>query len=130
MNLLSIIIISLAIVFVASILFYIVYGKLTEHKFNIIADKFKQRFGYTPFSITVGKSGGFFFWGYKESYIMCALIFTRFPVTKRTLTQEEISFFKDLKMSEISWFYIKYTSIIISLLSFISLLIILKMESG
>lgn len=130
MNLLSIIIISLAIVFVASILFYIVYGKLTEHKFNIIADKFKQRFGYTPFSITVGKSGGFFFWGYKESYIMCALIFTRFPVTKRTLTQEEISFFKDLKISEISWFYIKYTSVIISLLSFISLLIILKIESG
>lgn len=72
----------LATVFVALLVFYLIYGKFTECKFDLIVAKFKQRFGYTPFSMTVGKSGGFFFWGYKESYLISALIFPKFPVTK------------------------------------------------
>ena len=70
----------LAVVFVASLLFYFIYGKFTECKFNLIADKFKQQFEYTPFSMTVAKGGGFFFWGYKEPYIMSAL-FSKLPAT-------------------------------------------------
>lgn len=58
------IILFLATVFVASLAFYLIYGKFTECKFDLIAAKFKQQFGYTPFSMTVGKGGGFFFWGY------------------------------------------------------------------
>lgn len=128
MNPFDMIIICLAALFVASLSFYLIYGKFTECKFDLIADKFKQQFGYTPFSMAVGKGGGFFFWGYKESYLMCALIFPKFPATKKTLTEEEISFFKNLKISEISWFYIKYTALIIGLLSFISLLVVLKIK--
>lgn len=128
MNSLDIIIICLAAIFVISLLFYLIYGKFTEHKFDLIADKFKQRFGYTPFSMAVGRNVGFFFWGYKESYIMSALIFPGFPATKKALTEEEISFFKSLKTSEISWFYFKYGALIIGLLSFISLLIVLKVK--
>jgi len=80
--------------FFLSFLFYLIYGKLTERKFDAIVEKFKKQFGYTPFSMTVGKNGGFFFWGYKESYLICALLFTNFPATKKTLTQEEIIFLK------------------------------------
>ncbi|WP_258029993.1 hypothetical protein [Pectobacterium odoriferum] len=122
------IIFGLAIFFIASLSFYLIYGKFTEHKFDVIADKFKQKFGYTPFSMNIGKRGGFFFWGYKESYLMSALIFPKLPATKKTLTEEEILFFKGLKLSEVSWFYIKYTTFIIELLSFISLLIVLKVS--
>jgi len=93
---------------------------------RFIKAKFKQQPGYTPLSMTVGKGGGFFFWGYKESYLMSALIFPNFPATKKTLTEEEVSFFKSLKTSEISWFYIKYIALVIGLLSFICLLIVLK----
>jgi hypothetical protein len=128
MNSLDLIIICLAAIFVASLAFYLIYGKFTECKFDLIAAKFKQQFGYTPFSMTVGKGGGFFFWGYKESYLMSALIFPKFPATKKTLTEEEISFFKSLKNSEISWFYIKYIALVIGLLSFICLLIVLKVK--
>lgn len=126
MNSLDLIIICLAAIFVASLAFYLIYGKFTECKFDLIAAKFKQQFGYTPFSMTVGKSGGFFFWGYKESYLMSALIFPKLSATKKTLTEEELSFFKSLKTSEISWFYIKYSALVIGLLSFIFLLIVLK----
>ncbi|POD93210.1 hypothetical protein BV924_17790 [Pectobacterium odoriferum] len=59
---------------------------------------------------------------------MSALIFPKLPATKKTLTEEEILFFKGLKLSEVSWFYIKYTTFIIELLSFISLLIVLKVS--
>lgn len=128
MCLLDCITLFLAAIFLVSLLFYLIYGKLTERKFDLIAEKFTQQFGYTPLSMTVGKSGGIFFWGYKESYIMSALIFPRFPATKRTLTQEEISFFKSLQKSEISWFYIKYTACMLGFLSLIILLILLKMQ--
>ncbi|MFM2748651.1 hypothetical protein [Klebsiella variicola] len=128
MNSLDLIIICLAAIFVASLTFYLIYGKFTELKFDIIASKFKQRFGYTPFSMTVGNGGGFFLWGYKESYLMSALIFPKFPATKKTMTEEEILFFKSLKTSEISWFYIKYIALVIGLLSFICLLILLKLK--
>lgn len=128
MNPLDIIIICLAGVFVVSALFYLIYGKLTEYKFGLIADKFKQKFGYTPFPVTVGKGGGLFFWGYKESYLMSALIFPKLPASKKTLTEEEVLFFKKLKPGEICWFYIKYIALIISLLSFISLLIVIKIS--
>jgi len=126
MNSFELFIICLAAIFVASLAFYLIYGKFTECKFDSIEAKFKQQFGYTPFSMTVGKSGGFFFWGYKESYLMSALIFPNFPATKKTLTEEEVSFFKSLKTSEVSWFYIKYIALVIGLLSFICLLIVLK----
>ena len=129
MNILVISIICLSAIFVVSLLFYLIYGKFTECKFDIIENKFNKQFGYTPLSMTVGKNGGFFFWAYKESYLMSALIFTKFPATKKTLTEEEISFFKNLKNSEISWFYIKYISLIIGLLSFICLLVVLKVTS-
>lgn len=130
MKSIDMIILCLAAIFVASLAFYLIYGKFTERKFDLLADKFKKQFGYTPFSMTVGKGGGFFFWGYKESFLMSALIFPKFPATKRTLKEEEISFFKNLKTNEISWFYIKYTALIIGLISFISLLVILKMQSN
>lgn len=128
MNTLDVIIIILAAICLVSLLFYLIYGKFTEHKFDLIAEKFQQQFGYTPFSMTVGKSGGFFFWGYKESYIMSALFFPGFRATKKTLTEEELIFFQTLKMSEISWFYIKYAALMLGLLSFISLLIVLKVN--
>ncbi|MCM5694543.1 MULTISPECIES: hypothetical protein [unclassified Leclercia] len=112
--------------FFLSFLFYLIYGKLTERKFDAIVKKFKKQFGYTPFSMTVGKTGGFFFWGYKESYLICALLFTNFPATKKTLTQEEISFFKNLDKTDISWFYIKYFAMVIGTLCFIGLLIMFK----
>lgn len=115
--------------FFLSFLFYLIYGKLTERKFNAIAEKFKKQFGYTPFSMAVGKNGGFFFWGYKESYLICALLFTNFPATKKTLTQEEISFFKNLDKTEISWFYIKYFAMVIGTLCFMSLLIMFKFRA-
>lgn len=60
MNSLEMIIIFLAAIFVASLAFYLIYGKFTECKFDLIAAKFKKQFGYTPFSMTVGKSDGFF----------------------------------------------------------------------
>lgn len=128
MNSLNIVIICLAAIFVVSLSFYLIYGRITEYKFDLIAEKFKQKFGYTPLSVAVGKSGGFFFWGYKESYLMSALVFPSFPATKKMLTEEEIVFFKDLKTIEISWFYIKYTAFVIGLLSFLSLLIVLKVK--
>ncbi|MCH9298076.1 hypothetical protein [Pantoea allii] len=128
MKSLDITVICLAAIFVVSVLFYLIYGKVTEYKFDLIADKFKQTFGYTPFSMNVGKRGGFFFWGYKESYLMSALIFPKLPATKKTLTEEEILFFKGLKLREVSWFYIKYITLILGLLSFISLLITLKVS--
>lgn len=59
---------------------------------------------------------------------MSALILPGFPATKKTLTEEEMEFFKSLKINEISWFYIKYVAFIIGLLSFISLLIVLKVR--
>ncbi|AXO73794.1 hypothetical protein B6I74_13820 [Klebsiella variicola] len=59
---------------------------------------------------------------------MSALIFPKFPATKKTMTEEEILFFKSLKTSEISWFYIKYIALVIGLLSFICLLILLKLK--
>lgn len=89
----DLIIIILSSLFFLSLLFYLIYGKFTERKFDVIAEKFNKKFGYLPFSMTVGKNGGFFFWGYKESYLICALLFTNFPATKKTLTQEEITFF-------------------------------------
>lgn len=128
MNTLDIIIITLAATFLFSLLFYLIYGKVTEPKFDLIAEKFKKEFGYTPLSMIVGKSGGVFFWGYKESYIMSALFFPGFPATKKTLTEKELIFFQTLKMSEISWFYIKYAALMLGLLSFISLLIVLKVN--
>ncbi|WP_242685329.1 hypothetical protein [Leclercia sp. 29361] len=115
--------------FFLSFLFYLIYGKLTERKFDAIVEKFKKQFGYTPFSMIVGKNGGFFFWGYKESYLICALLFTNFPATKKTLTQEEIIFFKNLDKSDISWFYIKYFSMVIGTLCFIVLLIMFKFRA-
>lgn len=130
MRLLDLSIIFLSVLFISSLLFYLIYGKLTEHKFDAIADKFNKQFGYMPFSMTVGKNGGFFFWGYKESYLISALFFTKFPATKRTLTQEEIQFFKNLGSGEISWFYRKYITLAIGLLSFIGLLIIFKLETA
>lgn len=129
MKLFDLIIIILSSLFVLSLLFYLIYGKFTERKFDFIAEKFSKRFGYMPFPMTVGKNGGFLFWGYKESYLISALFFTRFPATKRTLTEEEIKFFKDLDRAEISWFYRKYIAMVICLLSFIGLLIIFKMHS-
>lgn len=66
MNPLDIIIICLAAIFVVSLLFYLIYGKFTEHKFDLIADKFKQQFGYMPFPMAVGKSGGFSFGGIRS----------------------------------------------------------------
>lgn len=123
MKSLDLIILFLSASFVLSLLFYLIYGKFTERKFNAIADKFNSQFGYTPFSMIVGKSGGLFFWGYKESYLICALFFTNFPATKKTLTQEEVQFFKELSSDEISWFYRKYIAIAIGLLSFIGLMI-------
>jgi hypothetical protein len=127
-TMIDIIILCLAAIFGSSLVFYLIYGKFTERKFDLIADKFKKQFGYTPFSITVGKGGGFFFWGYKESFLMSALIFPKFPATKRTLKEEEIMFFKNLKTNDISWFYIKYTALIIGLISFICLLAALKIK--
>ncbi|AFJ47713.1 hypothetical protein [Shimwellia blattae] len=59
---------------------------------------------------------------------MSDLIFPGFPATKKTLTEEEIELFKSLKINEISWFYIKYTALIVGLLSFVSLLIVLKVR--
>ncbi len=115
--------------FFLSFLFYLIYGKLTERKFDAIAEKFKKQFGYTPFSMTVGKNGGFFFWGYKESYLICALLFTNFPATKKTLTQEEITFFKNLDKTDISWFYIKYFAMLIGTLCFMGLLIMFKFRA-
>lgn len=79
--------------------------------------------------MVVGKNGGFLFWSYKESCLISALFFTKFPATKKTLTEEEISFFKSLKKSEISWFYIKYITLVIGLLSFVILLIVIKLTS-
>lgn len=128
MSLLDYMVLYVAAIFVVALLFYLIYGKITECKFDLIAAKFKQQFGYTPFSMTVGKGGGVFFWGYKESYLMSALIFPKFTATKKTLTEEEILFFKNLKTSEISWFYIKYIALVIGLLSFICLLIVLKLK--
>ncbi|AFJ47714.1 hypothetical protein [Shimwellia blattae] len=63
MNPFDIIIICLAAIFVVSLLFYLIYGKFTEHKFDLIADKFKQQFGYMPFPMAVGKNGGLFLLG-------------------------------------------------------------------
>lgn len=126
----DLIIIILSSLFFLSLLFYLIYGKFTERKFDVIAEKFNKKFGYLPFSMTVGKNGGFFFWGYKESYLICALFFTNFPATKRTLTQEEIDFFKGLDRTDISWFYRKYLAIVIGLLSFIGLFIIFKLETA
>lgn len=123
-------IIFLSTVCFLSLLFYLIYGKYTERKFDVIAEKFKEKFGYMPFSMTVGKNGGFFFWGYKESYLICALFFTHFPATKRTLTQDEVNFFKRLDRAEISWFYKKYLAMMIGSLSFIGLLIIFKFKAG
>ncbi|QIK16304.1 hypothetical protein G7090_15310 [Leclercia sp. 29361] len=60
---------------------------------------------------------------------MCALLFTNFPATKKTLTQEEIIFFKNLDKSDISWFYIKYFSMVIGTLCFIVLLIMFKFRA-
>ncbi|TPW42922.1 hypothetical protein FKM52_08220 [Mixta tenebrionis] len=59
---------------------------------------------------------------------MSALIFPGFSATKKTLTEEEVLFFKSLKTCEISWFYIKYIALVIGLLSFICLLIVLKVK--
>lgn len=115
-------------IFLFSLLFYLIYGRFTEHKFDLISDKFKKRFGYTPLSVNIEGNGGFFFWGYKESYLISALIFPKLPATKKTLTDEEILFFKELIFNETSWFYIKYTAFAIGLLSFIFLLIILKVS--
>jgi len=128
MKILDLTIIILSALFILSLLFYLIYGRITEKRFDAIADKFKSKFGYTPFSMTVGKNGGFFFWGYKESYIISALFFTKLPATKRTLTQDEIRFFKELSSDEKSWLYRKYSALIIGLLSFISLVIIFKLE--
>jgi len=124
------IIIILSSLFLLSLLFYLAYGKFTEKKFDAIAEKFNKKFGYMPFSMAVGKNGGFFFWGYKESYLICALFFTNFPATKKILTKEEVNFFKELDRSEISWFYRKYLATVIGLLSFIGLLIIFKLEKA
>lgn len=125
----DLIIIILSSLFLLSLLFYLIYGKFTERKFDIIAEKFNSKFGYMPFSMTVGKNGGFFFWSYKESYLICALFFTNFPATKRTLTQEEVDFFKGLDRAEISWFYRKHLAMVIGLLSLIGLLITFKLEA-
>lgn len=129
MKLFDLIITILSCLFLVSLSFYLIYGKLTERKLDFIAEKFNENFGYIPSSMTVGKHGGFLFWGYKESCLICALFFTNFPATKRTLTEEEINFFKALNRHEISWFYRKYLAIAIGLLSFIGLLIIFKTET-
>lgn len=126
MKILDIIILSLGATFIFSVLIYLIYGKITEYKFDLIAEKFQKKFGYIPFSMSVGKRGGVLFWGYKESYLTCALLFPKFPGAKKTLTEEEILFFKSLKFSEVSWFYIKYTMVIVGLLSLLSLSIIFK----
>ncbi|MCT4712376.1 hypothetical protein MUA04_19595 [Enterobacteriaceae bacterium H11S18] len=126
----DLIIIILTFLFLLSLLFYLIYGKITERKFDVIAKKFAKQFGYMPFSMAVGKSGGFFFWGYKESYLICALFFTKFPATKKSLTPQEINFFKNLNRAEISWFYIKYIAIVIGLLSFIGLLVMFKLQAA
>ncbi|MCU6670215.1 hypothetical protein M8013_15850 [Enterobacteriaceae bacterium H4N4] len=126
---LNLIIIILTSLFFLSLLFYLIYGKFTERKFDIIAEKFNKKFGYMPFSMTAGRNGGFFFWGYKESYLICALFFTNFPATKKTLTQEEVDFFKGLDRIEISWFYKKHLAMLIGLLCFIGLLVIFKLKT-
>lgn len=126
---LDITIVILSAIFMLSLLFYLIYGKLTECKFDAIAKKFHNQFGYTPFSMTVGKNGGFFFWGYKESYLLSALFFTKLPATKKMMTIDEIRFFQELHNEETSWLYRKYTALIIALLSFIGLLILLKLGS-
>lgn len=95
MNLMNIIIICLAAFFLFSLLFYIIYGRFTEYKFDLIYDKFKKRFGYTPSSITIGRNGGFFFWGYKESYLISALIFPKLPATKKRLQMRRYYFLKN-----------------------------------
>lgn len=74
--------------------------------------------------MSVGKHGGFLFWGYKESYLTCALLFPTLPGTKKTLTEEEILFFKGFKFSEVSWFYIKYIIAVVGLVSMVSFFII------
>ncbi|MGV3345806.1 hypothetical protein ACGVWS_08675 [Enterobacteriaceae bacterium LUAb1] len=130
MRLSDLITVILSVLFLLSLIFYLIYGKFTERKFNSIAEKFSKKFGYMPFSMTVGKNGGFFFWGYKESYLICALLFPRIPATKKTLTEEEIVFFKKLERNEISWFYRKCVAMIIGVLSFIGLLIILKLKAA
>ncbi|MXP48617.1 hypothetical protein FD733_01455 [Pantoea sp. Eser] len=58
MNAFNLIILTLAALFILSFLFLLIYGKLTEKKFNSVADKFQKKFGYMPFSMIVGKSGG------------------------------------------------------------------------
>ncbi|MBJ3816937.1 hypothetical protein F9C28_19040 [Shimwellia pseudoproteus] len=61
---------------------------------------------------------------------MCALFFTKSRATKKTLTAEEIKFFKGLDSPDIAWFYRKYIAMVIGLLSFIGLLIIFALESS
>lgn len=126
MTLINISILFFSFLFLLLLFFYLIYGKLTEKKFDAIAEKFEKKFGYLPLPMIVGKHGGFFFWSYKELPIIGALFFTKFPATQKSLTKEEILFFKNLKKEDISWFYIKHISVAIGLLSFIILLLIAK----
>ncbi|WP_315310125.1 hypothetical protein [Pantoea vagans] len=130
MNIFNLIIAFLAFSFTLSFLYFLIYGKITEKKFSSIADKFQKRFGYMPFPMIVGKSGGVIFWSYKESYLICSLFLPKMPGTKKTLTQEEIAFFRNLDKNEISWFYRKYLAFAVAMVSLIATLILLKLKDS
>lgn len=83
MNIFNLIIAFLAFSFTLSFLYFLIYGKITEKKFSSIADKFQKRFGYMPFPMIAGKSGGVIFWSYKESYLICSLFLPKMPGTKK-----------------------------------------------
>lgn len=128
MSFLNFVIFTLAGVFSLSLVFYMICGKLTDPKFELIKNKFSEQFGYTPYSMRVGAMGGIPFWTYRDIILIYAIFFQGATATQKMLSKDEILFFKNLNKQDIYWLYFKYIPPIIGLVCAIALGIILLLN--